>query len=106
MGESDGIGDQFDSHNDVVVVGAPPKSPWKTPAAASPAPPSDSELWPALADAQQRPKTNGGLDFNPAKPPPAQALVDDVGAHPPTLQPVNADSYLNFYFFVLLSLYL
>lgn len=94
MGESDAIADQFDSPN--VLGGAPPKSsPWKTSDAASPAPSTGSELWPALADAKQRRKPNGGLGFNSAKPPAAQARVDDDGAHPPTVQPVNADSYLN-----------
>ncbi|XP_057802054.1 la-related protein 1A isoform X2 [Salvia miltiorrhiza] len=79
MGESDDIGDQFDSQNDV-VVGAPPKSPWKKPAAVSPAA-SDSESWPALGDAQQRPKSNVVVDFNSAKSPPAQPH------DPPAMQP-------------------
>ncbi|XP_041998139.1 la-related protein 1A-like [Salvia splendens] len=87
MGESDGsITDQFDSHNDV-VVGAPSKSPWKTPAAVSPAAASDSESWPALGDAQQRPKCNGVIDFNSAKSPPAQPHADVNGGEPPLMQP-------------------
>ncbi|XP_042002607.1 la-related protein 1A-like [Salvia splendens] len=87
MGESDGsISDQFDSHNDV-VVGAPSKSPWKTPAAVSPAAASDSESWPALGDAQQRPKCNGVIDFNSAKSPPAQPQADADGGEPPVMRP-------------------
>ncbi|KAH6814283.1 LA RNA-binding protein [Perilla frutescens var. frutescens] len=78
MGESDGMGDQFDSL---------PKSPWKTPAASSPVAPSDSKLWPALADAQQRPKSNVGVDFNSTKSTPAQAHVDVGGGDPPAVQP-------------------
>lgn len=88
MGESDGVGDQFDSHNDV-VVGAPPKSPWKTPAAVSPAAASDSDSWPALGDAPQRPKSNGLVDFNSAKTPPAQAEAGGNGGDAPAMQPVS-----------------
>ncbi|KAL1555149.1 la-related protein 1A-like [Salvia divinorum] len=87
MGESDGIGDQFDSHNDV-VVGAPSKSPWKTPTAVSPAAAaSDSESWPALGDAQQRPKCNEVVDFNSAKSLPAQAQADGNGGELPVMRP-------------------
>ncbi|KAK4419682.1 La-related protein 1A [Sesamum alatum] len=78
MGENDGGGD-----HDFVVC-APPKSPWKTPAAASPVVDADSESWPALSDAQLRAKNNGGTDSNSSKsPPPVQTEVDGCGAAPP-----------------------
>lgn len=95
MGESDGIGDQFENQNDV-VVGAPPRSPWKTPAAASPVAASDSASWPALGDAQQRPKSNGALDFTSPKSPRAQAQVDGNGGEPPAMQPVSVVNLLLF----------
>ncbi|KAG8388908.1 hypothetical protein BUALT_Bualt02G0174200 [Buddleja alternifolia] len=82
MGENAG-GDQLDDHNDV-VVGAPPKSPWKTPAAASPVMAAGSESWPALSDAQQLPKSNGVVDSNSIKSPPsAEAEPDGCDGAPP-----------------------
>lgn len=96
MGENDGGGDQLDNQNEV-VVGGPPKSPWKTPAATSPAVAADSESWPALSDAQQRAKNNASVDSNSAKsPPPGQAEVDGCGDAPVAAQPVGAF----FFFFV------
>ncbi|KAK6153193.1 hypothetical protein DH2020_012832 [Rehmannia glutinosa] len=86
MGENDGGGDQFDNQNDVVVDGAP-KSPWKTPTAASPVVAADSEVWPALSDAQQRAKNNGGVDSNSGKSsPPAQAESALPAAQPATVE--------------------
>ncbi|KAL8055646.1 hypothetical protein ABFX02_04G069000 [Erythranthe guttata] len=94
MGETDGGGDQFDNQNDVVVDG-PPKSPWKTPAAASrvaAAAAADSESWPALSDAQQRAKNNGSVEPIPTKsPPPAQSGDDGCGGAPPTVQPATLE---------------
>ncbi|KAK6164047.1 hypothetical protein DH2020_000911 [Rehmannia glutinosa] len=85
-GENDGGGDQFDNQNDVVVDGAP-KSPWKTPTAASPVVAADSEVWPALSDAQQRAKNNGGVDSNSGKSsPPAQAESALPAAQPATVE--------------------
>lgn len=95
MGESDGGGCQLDNHSDVVVdAPPPPKSPWKTPAASSPVVVADSESWPALSDAPQRAKNNGGTDINSAKSPPSQAEVDGSGGAPPAAQPVGAVSLL------------
>ncbi|XP_047979896.1 la-related protein 1A isoform X3 [Salvia hispanica] len=62
-----------------------PRSPWKTSAAASPPPGADSESWPALSDAQQRSKCNGGADSNPPNsPPPPMEAGTDACADPPT----------------------
>ncbi|KAI3450077.1 hypothetical protein Pfo_006742 [Paulownia fortunei] len=91
MGENDGSGDQFDNQIGV-DGGGPPKSPWKTPAAASPVVAADSESWPALSDAQQRAKNNGGVDSNSAKsPPPALTEVDGCGGAPPASQPATVE---------------
>lgn len=94
MGENEGGGDQFDNHNNDVVVGGPPKSPWKNPAPASPVVAADSESWPALSDAQQRAKSNGVVDSNSPKSPPAQAEVDGCGGALPVVEPVGAVSLL------------
>ncbi|PIM98011.1 hypothetical protein CDL12_29512 [Handroanthus impetiginosus] len=91
MGENDAGGDQFDNQNDVIVAGAP-KSPWKTPAAASQVVAADSDSWPALSDAQQRAKNNGGVDSNSTKsPPPAEAEVDGCGDASPAVQPATVE---------------
>ncbi|KAL0459085.1 UNVERIFIED_CONTAM: La-related protein 1A [Sesamum latifolium] len=82
MGENDGGGDQFNNHN--FVVCGPPKSPWKTPAAASPVVDADSESWPALSDAQLRAKNNGGTDSISSKSPPlvqTEATVEQQKFH-------------------------
>ncbi|CAA0805922.1 La-related protein 1A [Striga hermonthica] len=90
MVETDGCGDQFDHQNDVVADGTP-KSPWKTPTAASPVVGADSESWPALSDAQQRAKNNGGVDSSSGKSPAsAQAESESCGGAPPPAQPVAA----------------
>lgn len=78
MAETDG---SVDDQKDVPV---PPKSPWKNTMAAgevdASAPvsaASDSDTWPALSDAQQRPKSNNSADFASSKsPPPASAASD------------------------------
>ncbi|XP_041989522.1 la-related protein 1A-like isoform X1 [Salvia splendens] len=68
-----------------IVADSHPRSPWKTSAAASPAPGADSESWPALSDAQQRSKCNGGADSNPPNsPPPPMEAGTDACADPPT----------------------
>ncbi|XP_051120482.1 la-related protein 1A-like [Andrographis paniculata] len=72
---NEGSGDRIDSPCD--VAGAPPKSPWKTSAVATPAVEADSESWPALSDAQQKPKNNGPLDPNSANSPPLLAQDED-----------------------------
>lgn len=65
---------------------APPKSPWKntiaagevdasTPISAA----SDSDTWPALSDAQQRPKSNNSADFASSKSPPPASAASDSG---------------------------
>ncbi|KAI3461183.1 hypothetical protein Pfo_017846 [Paulownia fortunei] len=96
MGDNGGSGgcDRLDNQNDV-VVGGPPKSPWKTSAAASPVMGADSESWPALTDAHQRPKINGSVDSNSAKspspPPPSQAEADGCGAPPPAPAPATVE---------------
>ncbi|KAL2238521.1 UNVERIFIED_CONTAM: La-related protein 1A [Sesamum indicum] len=90
MGENDGGGDQFNNH-DFVVCG-PPKSPWKTPAAASPVVDADSESWPALSDAQLRAKNNGGMDSISSKSPPLVATeVDGCGGALPAAQPATVE---------------
>lgn len=93
-GGSDG-GDRPDNQIDVVVDG-PPKSPWKTSAAASPVMAADSESWPALSDAQQRPKHNGSINSNSAKSPPLPTLAetDGCGDPPASPAPVGAVSLL------------
>ncbi|KAL3653288.1 hypothetical protein CASFOL_002969 [Castilleja foliolosa] len=86
-----GGGDQFDDQNDVVVDGTP-KSPWKTPAASSPAMATDSESWPALSDAQQRVKSNGGVDSSSGKSLPlAQAEIESCGGGLPAAQPAPVE---------------
>ncbi|KAL0435278.1 UNVERIFIED_CONTAM: La-related protein 1A [Sesamum radiatum] len=88
MGENDGGGDQFNNH-DFIVCG-PPKSPWKTPAAASPVLDADSESWPALSDAQLRAKNNGGTDSVSSKSPPlVQTEADGCGGALPKAPPAT-----------------
>lgn len=72
------VGDLPDNQIDV-VSGGTPRSPWKASAAASPVSGADSESWPALSDAQQHSKCNGGVDLNSAKSPPllTPAVTDD-----------------------------
>lgn len=75
-----------------------PRSPWKTSAAASPPPGADSESWPALSDAQQRSKCNGGADSNPPNsPPPPMEAGTDACADPPTHSAPVGATYLDFY---------
>lgn len=92
------VGDRPDNQIEI-VAGGPPRSPWKTSAAASPVTDADSESWPALSDAQQRPsKCNGGVDLNPAKSPPLPTPAGTVGCDdPPTHSaPVGAVPLLVF----------
>ncbi|KAL8527335.1 hypothetical protein ACS0TY_005267 [Phlomoides rotata] len=92
MGESDDTGCQLDNHDDGVVdAPPPPKSPWKTPAASSPVVVADSESWPALSDAPQRAKNNGGTDTNSPKSPPSKIEVDGSGVVPPVVLPVRVE---------------
>ncbi|XP_057782185.1 la-related protein 1A-like [Salvia miltiorrhiza] len=63
------LGDRPENPTDI-AAGGPPRSPWKTSATAAPVAGADSESWPALSDAQQRSKCNGGVDLSPAKSPP------------------------------------
>lgn len=84
-----GGGDRI--HNPCDVSGETPKSPWKTSAAASPVAGTDSESWPALSDAQQRPKNNVSVDSQSVKSPPlpSQAENHACGAHPAAPAPVG-----------------
>lgn len=97
MGDNGGsdVGDRPDNQTDV-GAGGPPRSPWKTSAAASPVAGADSESWPALSDAQQRAKSNGGVDLNPAKSPPPTTEVgsDDCVDPPKDSAPVSAAAML------------
>lgn len=79
MAESDG---SIDDHKDVPP---PPKSPWKNTAAgevdaSTPvSSASDSDTWPALSDAQQRPKSNNSAEFGSSKSPPPASTASDSG---------------------------
>ncbi|KAG8371040.1 hypothetical protein BUALT_Bualt13G0045600 [Buddleja alternifolia] len=86
IGDNDGGGgDRNDNHGDV-VCGEPPKSPWKTSAAASQVIGADSKSWPALSDAQPRPRSNVNVESNstasPPPPPPPRVESDGCGAPP------------------------
>ncbi|KAL3828670.1 hypothetical protein ACJIZ3_017472 [Penstemon smallii] len=90
MGENVGGDDQLEKTNDI-VVGDPPKSPWKTSVVASPLM-ADSESWPALSDVKQRPKSNGGVNHNSVKSPPpsANSKADGCGGGVPRTAPSPA----------------
>lgn len=99
MGDNGGsdIGDHPDNQIEI-VAGGPPRSAWKTSAAASAVTGADSESWPALSDAQQRSKCNGGVDLVSANspPPPMQAEADSCADPPTNSAPVGAVSVLVF----------
>ncbi|KAH6834289.1 hypothetical protein C2S53_004652 [Perilla frutescens var. hirtella] len=96
MGDNGGsdVGDRPDNQIDI-AAGAPPRSPWKTSAAAPTVTGADSESWPALSDAQQRSKCNGGgVDLNSSAkspPPPAQAGTDACDDPPTHSAPVTVE---------------
>ncbi|XP_073283796.1 la-related protein 1A-like [Primulina huaijiensis] len=82
-GDNGGGGDQLDCQKDDVVDVPPPKSPWKTSAASSPALGADSDTWPALSDAKQRHKSNDIVVSGSSKsPPPQKTEADDCAAIP------------------------
>lgn len=107
MGDNGGshVGDRPDNQIEI-IAGGPPRSPWKTSAAASLVTGADSVFWPALSDAQQRSKCNGGVDLNSANsPPPLMQAESDGCADPPTISaPVGAASLLVLSIFRLLLL--
>lgn len=107
MGDNGGtdVGDRPDNQIEI-IAGGPPRSPWKTSAAASLVTGADSESWPALSDAQQRSKCNGGVDLNSANsPPPSMQAESDGCADPPTNSaPVGVSSLLVLSIFCLLFL--
>ncbi|KAL1558313.1 la-related protein 1A-like isoform X1 [Salvia divinorum] len=83
MGDNGGndAGDRPENQTDV-VSGGPPRSPWKTSAAASPAAGADSESWPPLSDVQQRSRPSA---LNPSNSPPSPTEAGtDAHADPPT----------------------
>ena len=92
MGDNGGsdAGDRPENQTDA-VSGAPPRSPWKTSAAASPVAGAD---WPALSDAQQRSRSSA---LNPSNsPPPPTEAGSDGRADPQTSSapPVGDDPLL------------
>ncbi|XP_047970273.1 la-related protein 1A-like isoform X1 [Salvia hispanica] len=99
MGDNGGsdAGDRPENQTDA-VSGAPPRSPWKTSAAASPVAGAD---WPALSDAQQRSRSSA-LNPSNSPPPPTEAGSDGradpqtSSAPPVTVEPQKFHGRGNF----------
>ncbi|KZV30589.1 la-related protein 1-like [Dorcoceras hygrometricum] len=92
MGIADNLGstDHPDCQTD--CVDGPPKSPWKTSAASSPALDADSDTWPALSDTKQRLKSNDIVDSSSSKSfPPQQTEADDSAVPPAVSGPTKVE---------------
>ncbi|XP_073291951.1 la-related protein 1A-like isoform X2 [Primulina huaijiensis] len=91
----DGDGDQHHCQGDAVDVS--PESPWKTYATASPVKDADSDSWPALSEAKQRPKISANMCSDSVKsPPPLQAVVDGCDADQAKVEQLKTNERGNF----------
>ncbi|XP_073142897.1 la-related protein 1A-like isoform X3 [Henckelia pumila] len=77
MGMGGNGGDVDQHHRQTDAVDVPPESPWKTYTTASPVKDADTDSWPALSEAKQRPKITANMCSDSVQSPPPQQAVGD-----------------------------